>query len=333
MSLEELTSAEELPNPQENPFNFLDAVNEGLSAGRFKDYNASQLYNLSTQVIEACISISEKGKKNVEPECKKMWEEISQIFDKRPIKERIKVVHQRKYGYTLDEVIKNPLKGTSLKSMWEEIQTDISFGYLFSKGGPRVNFVKTNALLFASFGFFSVPHELIHAGVNSLAGGINHQIVINTLYGGQLYEKIMPEIESKFLFPLLGGYVKFENPSTMGTIAAAVAPYVLTPLGIYLAKKGHEKEKIVLCAVGAGLIAAHAGGIVGDWRLAGQIIVSKGIELVQETLEMKTNPEYAPAINVATLVAGLYVGSKLLAVSYRAMKGAVNSVEKYIAKE
>ena len=232
--------------------------------------------------------------------------------------------------YTLEDFVRNPTKGISFGSIYNEIQADIDFSHLFS--GQR-KLLKTNLAAFASFGIFSLPHELIHAGANYLTGGTNKEIVINTLYGGPLWEKIIPGVESKFLFPLLGGYVKFENPSLAGSLTATIAPYVLTSLGIYLMKKGKEKESIVICATGAGLGITHLGGIIGDWRIAGQQIITESVEIVQDALDVKTSPEYENAAAFAMFFGGLYVGSKLLAISYRASKATVNSARNLCNKE
>ncbi len=232
------------------------------------------------------------------------------------------------YNYTLEDFVKNPSKGLSFRSIYSEIQTDLDFSYLFS--GDR-KLLKTNLAAFASFGFFSLPHELIHAGTNYLTGGTNKEIVINTLYGGPLWEKIIPGVESKILFPLLGGYVKFENPSLAGSLTATVAPYILTPLGIYLMKKGKEKESIVLCAGGAGLGLAHLGGIIGDWRVAGQTIITETAKLVGETLDVKLpkdNIYMERTALLGTILGGVYIGSKFLAIAYRASKATINSVRK-----
>lgn len=234
------------------------------------------------------------------------------------------------HEYTLEDFVKNPTKGISFKSIYNEIQADINFSDLFS--GQR-KLLKTNLAAFASFGFFSLPHELIHAGVNYLTGGTNKEIVINTLYGGPLWEKIIPGVKSELMFPLLGGYVTGENPSLAGSLTTAVAPYALTSLGIYLMKKGKERESIVICAGGAGLGLTHLGGIIGDWRIAGQQMIKESVEVVQDALDVKTSPKYATAADVAMFLGGLYIGSKLLAVSYRASKATVNSVRKYANTE
>ncbi len=233
-------------------------------------------------------------------------------------------------NYTLEDFVKNPVKGISFKSIYNEIQADLDFSHLFS--GER-KLLKTNLAAFASFGAFSLPHELIHAGTNYLTGGVNKHIVINTLYGGPLWEKIIPGVESKLLFPLLGGYVEFTNPSTAGTITTAAAPYLLTSLGIYLMKKGKERESIILCASGAGLGLAHLGGIIGDWRIAGQKTLEKSVELVQDTLHLQKSQEYNSVTNVALIIGGFYIGTKLMTISYRASKATVNSVRNLVNKE
>ena len=250
--------------------------------------------------------------------------------DDPEIKSRELATPASEHNYTLEDFVKNPFKDLSFKSIWKETQYDLDFSDLFS---GKAKILKNNLALFASFGIAAVPHELIHAGVNKLTGGINKEIVINTLYGGHLWEKMFPEIHSKLMIPFIGGYVHAENPSFTGNIATSVAPYILTPLGIYLVQKGKEKESKVLAAAGGGLVAAHIGGVIGDWLSVGARTINEGVEVVEHKLDAKPEGYAASAAGVATLLGGLYLGSKLMAITYRGMKATVNSARKYAGKE
>lgn len=321
--------AVELFEPGENPLEYIRAVKEDFTTGRFERYASDELFEVIKNVREAHHSLPLEMRLRKNRNYHQIRDQlVEKMRDKHTTEERQawKDGHQ----YTLEDFVKSPFKGISFKSIWDEMQEDLDFSDLFS--GKR-KLLKVNLTAFASFGIFSLPHELIHAGTNYLTGGTNKEIVINTLYGGPLWEKIIPGIESKVLFPLIGGYVKFENPSTIGTLTTTIAPYVLTPIGIYLMKKGKERESIVICAGGACLGLLHLGGIIGDWRMARQKMIKESAELVQDSLNLRTSPEYADAATFAMFLGGLYIGSKLLAVSYRASKATVNSVTKYVNKE
>ncbi len=307
--------AVELFAPHEDVQAYAEAVREGVILKQFENYNSTQLNELIENFDLAVNTLS--------------YVEGLKILTKyRPArKELCKRLQEKKEGekddYTLEDFVKNPTKGISFESIYKEMQGDMDFSYLFS--GKR-KLLKTNIAAFASFGFISLPHELIHAGTNYLTGGINKHIVINTLYGGSLWEKLIPGVESKLLFPPLGGHVDFTNPSAAGTIASAAAPYLLTPLGIYLMKKGKEKRNMILSAGGTGLALIHLGGVIGDWKLAGQKTLEKGVELMQDEMHLQKAQEYSFTTNVALALGGIYIGSKLMAISYRASKATVNSI-------
>ncbi len=321
ISYQELnTLAVELFEPADDPMEYLLAAEAGFAADQFEKYTLIQLGDLKTKVIDAyCFLPMEVSG----------FEKTSDLLHRIRLQEekiRIKEIGE----YTLEDFVKNPLKNISFKSSWNEIQEDLDFSHLFS--GKR-KLLKTNLLIFASFGLVSLPHELIHAGVNYVSGGINKHIVLNTFYGAPLWETVIPGIESKLMIPLIGGYVDYENPSTIGSLGVIMAPYVLTPLGIYLMKRGKDAKSIAICAGGAGLIGLHLGGIIGDWRVAGTKIVTESIGLVQDALEVKPRIEYKIAANITAALCGVYLGSKLLAVSYRAGKATVNSVRNYAKKK
>jgi len=196
------------------------------------------------------------------------------------------------------------------------------------KDVSSLGFWGANALLFASFGFTSVPHELMHAGMNYLTGGVNREIVINSFYGGDLWEKVIPGVEGRVLIPFIGGYVEFENYSLLGNIATYTTPYVLTPLGLYCIMKSREKKSLALWIAGVGAVGAHGDGIIGDWWGAGRAIVYESVQPVYDALEMRSKPENSILSSIFSVV-GFYLGMKMLKYSYRASKGLVNSIRKY----
>lgn len=222
------------------------------------------------------------------------------------------------HTYTLSEAF------TLKQSLLKEFNEDIGAYNGFSSLG----FLGSNILFFASFGITSVPHELIHAGVNSLTGGVNNEIVINSFYGGDLWEKVIPGVEGRVLIPFIGGYVNYENDSLLGNIATYTTPYVLTPLGLYCIMKSREKKSLAWWIAGVGAVSAHGGGIIGDWYGTGRTITSEIAEQVYGLAGLKGNPDSSPVMNTAISFTGLYLGMKMLKYSYRASKGLVNSIRK-----
>ncbi|MBS3140033.1 hypothetical protein J4479_03445 [Candidatus Woesearchaeota archaeon] len=232
---------------------------------------------------------------------------------------------RQRNSYTLTGVIKNPLR-----SALNEIIDDLTFTKYFQTWKRS----KEIGLTLASFALIAPPHELIHAGVNKLFGGENKEIVINTLYGGSLWEKIIPGIESKVLFPLLGGYVlPGEYNSTIHELATLVSPYLLTPLGIYSVLKGKEKDSLALRVLGSGLIAGHAGGILGDWRRAGTVILEQAAQGITNLLGTDGRIDETTIGKAALIIGGFYAGYKLMNFSYRLMKGTINTARNYFSPD
>ena len=225
--------------------------------------------------------------------------------------------------YPLPEIIGQLTR----KGMLTEFIHDSTFMDLFS-GSKRVKVLKEVGATLASFGVWAAPHELIHAGVNSLTGGINKEIVMNRFYGGDLWAAIIPGVEAKWMIPLIGGYVMPENESALAHLAMSMAPYTMTGLGIYAMQKGKENKSAFYCAVGSGLIALHAGGIVGDWWKTGRTIISTGMEYLSTYTDIPTNNAVS---NFMVGGVGLVLGTKLLTASYRLSKGTVNSLRQWHA--
>ena len=194
-------------------------------------------------------------------------------------------INKPKSDYTIKEVLKSPLKGAMM-----EIIDDLTI-HTNLKGSKWKRLLKNDGLIVASFGITADPHELLHAGVNELTGGYNKEIVINSLYGGDLWAQIIPNLESKVLFPLIGGYVDPEYASFFGELATKVSPYALTPLGIYLVMKGKERKNVLIFSAGAGAVAAHLGGVLGDWYSTGKAIMTKVAEGCYNILGIQEAPE------------------------------------------
>jgi len=241
-----------------------------------------------------------------------------------PLRER-EARDKRNQKYTLSEIIGHLTR----PGMYREFQADLGLDHLL-KG--RAKMTKNNLLLFASFGaVWSTPHELIHAGVNSLTGGVNKEIVLNRLYGGDLWAQIIPGAEAKVMNPFIGGYVITDCNGTFGAIATAAAPYILTPLGLYLVQKGRENKSLAVSTLGVGLVAGHVGGIFGDWMNEGRLIVGNAIEGLCHAFGTEP-PQDNQALNLVATVGSFYLGAKLMTAAYRISKGTVNSLRQWYAE-
>ncbi len=233
---------------------------------------------------------------------------------------------QEEYG--LKEVVRRPLK-----SAWSEIFQDLNYEELFSGSKKRKSRLNDLAIL-ASFGISAVPHELIHARTNILTGGTNEQIVINRLYGGDLAHLVYSGIDAKLLLPILGGYVKFqEYGSVLGELATCVAPFVMTPLGIYMVSEGKKRKSLPLAIVGSGMIIAQAGGIIGDFFHFGKTVMYETADFVANTVGYQNFDADDSWMALPLAVGGFYLGSKALSFSYRLSKSGVNYCKNLFKKK
>ncbi len=239
-----------------------------------------------------------------------------------------KIADEKRQNYTLPEIIGSLTR----KGLFRESSNDCSFTDLF-KGSNRLKVTKEMAAAYAAFGVIVLPHELIHAGVNSLTGGVNKEIVLNRLYGGDLWAQLFPGIEVKVLNPFFGGYVAVENSSALGNIVTTIAPYPMTALGFYALQKGKEKKNIPLCAAGAALVYTHLGGVIGDWWRTGQIICRETMESVCDLLGTQPPNKSSLLGNFIVVGGGMVLGMKMLTASYRLMKGTVNSLRQWYAEK
>ena len=224
-------------------------------------------------------------------------------------------------SYTFRDVVRHPRK-----SAWTEIFQDLNYEELFDGSKKRKNRLNDLVVL-ASFGLTSIPHELIHAGTNLLTGGTNEKIVINSFYGGDLVHALYSGIDAKFLLPIIGGYVKVtEYGSTLGQFATGIAPYALTPLGIYMVAKGKEKRSLPLAIAGSGAVIAHAGGIIGDFFDLGKTAMYQTADFMANTVGLQ-NFDYDDSwLKYPLAIGGFYVGSKVLSFTYRSFKSGVKAI-------
>lgn len=172
-------------------------------------------------------------------------------------------IRKKLYMLTLGEVLQHPLQYS--KGGFFEILSDVRVKDVSNLPKKYVPFIQAGSILASiyAFGLWSLPHELIHAGINKLTGGINHEIVLNKIHGADFIHHAFPDIESRLMIPFIGGYVRAEPVNDVAAIATTLAPYLLTPLGVYFIQRSAEKQTLVYWTAGIGLMGAHAGGIMG----------------------------------------------------------------------
>ena len=230
--------------------------------------------------------------------------------------------------YTFGDVVRNPRK-----SAWNEIFNDLNYEELFDGSKKRKSRLNDLVIL-ASFGLTTIPHEFIHAGTNLLTKGTNEKIVINHFYGGDLVHILYPGIDAEFLLPPIGGYVKIaEYGTTIGQLATSLAPYALTPLGIYMVAKGKEKKSLALAVAGSGALVAHAGGVVGDFFYFGRTVLSQTADFIANTVGLQNFDSDDSWLKYPLAIGGFYVGSKVLSFTYRSFKAGVNTIRREFGNE
>ncbi len=225
--------------------------------------------------------------------------------------------------YTLREVLRKPLHDT-WRHAFAEIFSDLNFTEALP-GRKRSKGLLNDIGALVSFGFTSGPHELIHAKINEVMGGTNAHVVVNKLYCGDIYAALIPGVEADWLLPIIGGYVEPEHMTTPGRFVMAIAPYILTPVGIYLLQKAREKKVATLGLLGAGALLAHAGGIIGDWWKLGRDVVYETANSIGNMIGYEALDDN-PAVMIGGAALGVYLGSKAMSFTYRLSKGLVGSL-------
>lgn len=286
--------------------------------------NANMKYCFLTVKPQEAHEIVDEVNKKIEVDRKKFCE-----FNLERLIEGLSK-REKETSYTLSEVLNHPIKYSQRgfkEAASDPFCADITVDNdVFSENSncknEKIKFsrkLRFYSCIMAAFGVSSVPHELIHAGVNKLTGGVNKEIVINKFYGGDIIHYFFPEIQSKWMIPLIGGYVMPENTSYASNMATSIAPYILlTPLGVYLLNKSKEKKNLALAYLGGGLVAGHAGGIIGDFFSIGKLTINE----VSTLLNKNFQPDFLSTF------AGFCLGTLILSYTYRLSKGAVNSIQK-----
>lgn len=239
-----------------------------------------------------------------------------------------KLLEQAVKEKTAPESIRQVLK-TPFKKYVENMCYDLDYEELF-KGSDKRKSRLNDLAVFLSFGYTAIPHEFIHAGTNKALGGVNQEIVMNKFFDFGISPYLFPGVESKLMIPLLGGYVKpdWSKINSAEHMLVAFAPYILTPIGIYLVQKGKENKSLPLAIAGSGAILAHGGGVIGDFLNFGTTTVSSCTEFVYNTLGGQNYQEFSNNIWLSMMVGSFFVGLKTATFSYRLFKAGVNSLRK-----
>lgn len=268
----------------------------------------------------------------------KIQEQIAK-FEKKEISFNELILENKRiklFELTFEEVLRHPI--TYSKGGLGEIMGDIEVlnpENLTEKQKKFYAFLLPASSLLSA-GIWSMPHELLHAAVNKATGGKNLEIALNKMYGADFWHAIFPQIESKLMIPLLGGYVRAQPANELSDIAATLAPYVMTPIGVYLMQNALKKQNTKYWIIGSGLMVMHLGGVIGDFCSVGQKITRKICTTIYKNPEeMNKNNEQngvsaADSIAIgAVFVCGFLLGNKIMSYTYRLSKGLVNSARKY----
>ncbi len=235
---------------------------------------------------------------------------------------------------TLDKVLRDPKK-YSKAAFWD--MANEFGGFIDARAAknkyPRIAKLAYFSSAIAAFGVSALPHELIHAGVNILTSGVNKEIVLNKFFGGSLWASIIPEVQAKWLFPLIGGYVNIEPANRLSHMLTLIAPYCLTPAGIAMFYSGLKRKNAALFTVGAGIVGGHTGGVIGDFWNTGRIMLYQCSDLVSQVVGYDKTPENTELLlALPVAVAGFFIGNRIMSYSYNLMKGTYNSLRNRFSK-
>ncbi len=266
-----------------------------------------------------------------------------QKFEKKEISFNDMVLEIKRlklFELTIEDVLRHPLKYS--KGGFGEIISDMQVlnpEKLTEKQRKSYAFLLPAASMLSA-GIWAMPHELLHAAVNKATGGKNLEIVLNKMYGADFWHAIFPQIESKFMIPILGGYVRAQPANEISSIAVTLAPYVMTPIGIYFMQNALKKQNTKYWLIGSGLMVSHAGGVIGDFFALGQKItqkicttIYKSPQQIEQNKEQHTDSFADNMAISAALVFGFLIGNRIMGYSYRLSKGLLNSARKYFCEK
>lgn len=239
-------------------------------------------------------------------------------------------------GLTLENVLLHPVK-YSKKGFWAALDDcRVIDSTKLTERQKKYYKIAMPLGAFLSFGVWAIPHELMHAGINKLTGGINHEIVLNKIYGADFVHSFFPDIQSKLMLPFIGGYVNAAPSSDIAGIIMSIAPYALTPIGVYFIQKSCDKQSAKYWVIGAGLVGAHSCGVLGDFFVAGRYVTNAVCKKLYkdpyEIMKQEQVSGFDTIVLGATLVAGFLLGNRIMGYTYRLAKGTVNSLRTYLSK-
>ncbi|MFH2028494.1 MAG: hypothetical protein ABIJ08_05115 [Nanoarchaeota archaeon] len=225
---------------------------------------------------------------------------------------------EEKVEETFRDIVRDPFRVP-----YSEIMEDMDYSGIFKGSQLRRDSLEALSTPI-SIGISVLPHEMLHAAANKLTGGTNSELVINRLFLGDLWS-LIPGVESKLMTPFIGGYMSArEYGSDIGRLITAVAPYSLTPIGIYLVAEAKKRKSVPLALAGSGIIMAHAGGAIGDFYNFGvkltYMIADKAYHIFNGNFDSSNWKESV------LLMGGTILGLTTASLSYRLFKAGVNYI-------
>jgi len=215
---------------------------------------------------------------------------------------------------------------TTIDYLFGEFIRDLDLTEIF-KGKKLRRIDKNVACIYIGSHLLTPIHELLHAGANKLLGYENQKIVIGNLDGGFLWEKIIPGVTAENLPLWKGGYVLCHksSPSLTDIVIPGLAPYIMTPIGIYLLLEGKRRKCIPMIIAGCGFVAYHADAVFGDIMKAGGDIVIGAADyccrIAGHPMNMNEN-----GLKYILAIPGVFVGLALWRYSYHYFRRAVNYI-------
>jgi hypothetical protein len=176
--------------------------------------------------------------------------------------------HGRRAFSHLPHLIASPWQ-----TAWSEVLAALSA--VLERPGPA--WIPTVALLastLAAWWVYVPLHELLHAWGCLAAGGTVEELQIAPLYGGALFERIVPFVTSGGEYA--GRLTRFDTGgSDLVYLFTDLAPYLLTVFAAYpLLRAARRRPSALAAGAGLVLIAAPLIGLTGDYYEMGSILTS-----------------------------------------------------------
>jgi len=189
---------------------------------------------------------------------------------------------------------------------------DLTFIDMFK--GKKVWRIQKNLYSILAGIYVAIPiHEILHGVAGRLLGYENQKIVINSMDGGYIWEKIIPWVTSEHLPFWKGGYVEVKGAqATLSeNLLFSLAPYIMTPIGIYLLLEGKRKKCLPMVIAGCGFVEGHAESVFGDMAISAGNIMVAAADYLYKTVGYQMNLDeqgvkYILAVPAAVIAFGLW---------------------------